>query len=627
MKLKKTFLFFLLALLNLTLVYCQQKQDSLPYYYALSKDSKHTIEEKLGYVGKVIRLAKSKNNYDYELKGYNRKSYLLGNLKHYDSAIVNANLLLAKSIKLSNSKYILKANRKLGDYHRLNDSLLLAFKYYKAHKNFSLVKGDTLSVITNLRWIASIEKKFDVPYESQSSAVEALSLIDNIKNKNAKIIEAEIGLYNHLGLIYGELDNYEKGLESYNKVIEITTNLEHKSIARNNKGNIYKAQEKYELALKEFDYAYQSSLNTKDEKQKSRYLSNLGLVKSKLNLPDALLNIKDALALRVQEDYKLGMYSSYMHLSEYYSDRKDTKEALSYTNKAYNLSLQLNSESDQVEALGILIDLGDNSKVKEYKSLVSTVFKLKQLNSNKFASTKYNYYKNERALKEAALESKNQKSFKLIYLLLSIIILSVSVFLYFILKAKHRKQKRQEIYNTETRISKTVHDEVANDIYHVMTKLQSGNDLNEEVLDDMESIYNRTRDISNQNSAIVLNDTFDTILSDLLLNYKSETVSIITKDLSKITWDAISNTKKKIIYRVLQELMVNMKKHSEATIVVLKFRKQGRKISIDYKDNGKGLPIKKGNGLANVESRIKSINGTFTFESENNKGFKATIRI
>ncbi len=71
--------------------------------------------------------------------------------------------------------------------------------------------------------------------------------------------------------------------------------------------------------------------------------------------------------------------------------------------------------------------------------------------------------------------------------------------------------------------------------------------------------------------------------------------------------------------------MVNMKKHSKASLVALSFSETKNKINISYTDNGLGTNLKKSTGLLNVENRISSIKGTIIFESEINKGFKVKI--
>ena len=74
--------------------------------------------------------------------------------------------------------------------------------------------------------------------------------------------------------------------------------------------------------------------------------------------------------------------------------------------------------------------------------------------------------------------------------------------------------------------------------------------------------------------------------------------------------------------------MVNMKKHSKAKLVAISFKKDRNQYFINYSDNGIGLEfdtLSTKNGLKNVETRIKSINGTITFETSLNNGFKAFI--
>ena len=73
--------------------------------------------------------------------------------------------------------------------------------------------------------------------------------------------------------------------------------------------------------------------------------------------------------------------------------------------------------------------------------------------------------------------------------------------------------------------------------------------------------------------------------------------------------------------------MTNMKKHSKASLVALTFLQKNSKLTVNYNDNGIGCNLSKNNGLNNAENRIHTINGTITFESEPNRGFKAQITV
>jgi signal transduction histidine kinase len=78
----------------------------------------------------------------------------------------------------------------------------------------------------------------------------------------------------------------------------------------------------------------------------------------------------------------------------------------------------------------------------------------------------------------------------------------------------------------------------------------------------------------------------------------------------------------------MQELLVNMKKHSHCSLAVLSFIYDKKAITIKYTDNGLGVKLvntNNTNGLQNIENRIKAIKGTIIFETEPDKGFKAQI--
>lgn len=102
---------------------------------------------------------------------------------------------------------------------------------------------------------------------------------------------------------------------------------------------------------------------------------------------------------------------------------------------------------------------------------------------------------------------------------------------------------------------------------------------------------------------------------------------ITIQNISKINWNKSSEIKKTSLYRILQELMTNMKKHSKATQVLLSFEHSKNKIRLGYRDNGVGGQLNNKNGLQNMENRIKAVDGSITFDTEPEKGFSATIII
>jgi signal transduction histidine kinase len=212
------------------------------------------------------------------------------------------------------------------------------------------------------------------------------------------------------------------------------------------------------------------------------------------------------------------------------------------------------------------------------------------------------------------------------------ILVLFSLGIFYRLKTRHQKEKLKEIYNTETRISQKVHDELANDMYQLLQKIHQKSSLpKNNIVFELDNIYKRTRDISHEISSVNLDHKYYYLeLKGMLDTYQNENVTITTIGLTKDILSTINDLKKIIVLRVLQELMINMEKHSKATQVVVSFKKSNNRIQVSYVDNGLGFNKKKhfkSNGLQNVENRIRAIKGNITFDTERTQGISITISL
>jgi len=83
------------------------------------------------------------------------------------------------------------------------------------------------------------------------------------------------------------------------------------------------------------------------------------------------------------------------------------------------------------------------------------------------------------------------------------------------------------------------------------------------------------------------------------------------------------------LYRIIQELVNNAIKHSEAKELVVQMIQEANRLCFIVLDNGKGFDLKdiehkKGIGLASIKSRVESFNGQFEINSKPNKGTEIT---
>lgn len=249
----------------------------------------------------------------------------------------------------------------------------------------------------------------------------------------------------------------------------------------------------------------------------------------------------------------------------------------------------------------------------------------------------YAIQKNSTGAASLASEEKNmllQISTDHNYLLLTSLVFTIfcSTLVYFLVRSRHKRERFMEGYITETRIAKRVHDEIANEIYGAINYLVNTNDIpseaKENLLARLDDIYFMTKNISREANSIDTGYNFPEHLKMMLMAYSDSKTNIIIKGMTNIDWNTVDAIKKIATYRSLQELMVNMKKHSQASLVVIDFNLNSKKIEITYTDNGLGatkeqLSLK--NGLTNIESRMASIDGQSNFDISSGKGFHVLL--
>jgi signal transduction histidine kinase len=203
-----------------------------------------------------------------------------------------------------------------------------------------------------------------------------------------------------------------------------------------------------------------------------------------------------------------------------------------------------------------------------------------------------------------------------------------------ILSYVYAKRKRQQqaatlkaVRQTQQDDSKKVHDTLANDIYYILKRVQHDEVIDRSWLENnIDEVYERARDISQEISVENDKDYYEKI-SARLTSFATEDTRVSLVGNSNELWQKTSPVAKIELKYVLQELMVNMRKHSQATNVVIKFEDCGSQALITYSDNGIGMRQAdiEGRGLKNTGNRIKSIGGEITFESTTYNGLQIQI--
>ncbi|WP_449389360.1 sensor histidine kinase [Chryseobacterium lineare] len=84
------------------------------------------------------------------------------------------------------------------------------------------------------------------------------------------------------------------------------------------------------------------------------------------------------------------------------------------------------------------------------------------------------------------------------------------------------------------------------------------------------------------------------------------------------------------LYRIIQEFTTNVLKHSEASRVWIYIKDNQNNLAVVISDNGESFEydeVKKGMGIKNIESRIKSMNAIHKWKNVLGKGSRLIIKI
>ncbi|WP_124979705.1 sensor histidine kinase [Nonlabens xiamenensis] len=154
-------------------------------------------------------------------------------------------------------------------------------------------------------------------------------------------------------------------------------------------------------------------------------------------------------------------------------------------------------------------------------------------------------------------------------------------------------------------------------------------DRAEQLLNDT---YETIRQLSHRKNSGVLASqglipSIENLAGKISLGNKTE-VKVLHHGLDK----RLDNSLELLIFRSIQELLSNVIRHANASIVTISLTAHEKDINIMVEDNGDGfdptyLPETSGMGLSNIEKRIEALEGSFEIDSDPRRGTTITIDI
>ncbi len=556
-----------------------------------------------------------------------------------DTAYLYARMGLAISSKIEYKKGIAEASLSMGYIYYYKNNYAAALKYYLTAYDLFEQLQDSPGMINSSLTIGKIhriEKNYPKALEYTQNAI---SLAEKAENKD-EMMAAYVGLGNILGV----QNKFDEAIEIFRMALKLAIELDKKeaepiilnNIAEgyNEKGDIDMAID-YELkALKIMNNTPEYSQDKLLRKSKSGILNTVSdLYYSKGEYSTSLFYAKEAL--------------NEINEAGYGKEKKDIYKTLS------KISAAQNNYSDAY------------MYVQLYSKLKDSIFDEESTRQIAEMQTKYQSEKKEKEnielkgkneMQDLLLQSETEKSKN--QLIISFVITGILIIGSFYIYSR-RKLKQKAVYANElakqeklrfkyvieaeekerSRIAQDLHDGLGQ---MLSTARLNVSGLEDSVIEEDKLYVERSVKIIDDACAEVRNISHNLMPNTLirlgLISAIQELVNNINaSNLMKIDFnfnftESIDKSFAIPIYRIVQEILNNMIKHSEADHIYININRSEDRLLLSMVDNGIGfnteiLSDSKGIGWKNIFSRVSLLNGVIELDSKNQEGTSVKINL
>ncbi len=473
-------------------------------------------------------------------------------------------------------------------------------------------------------------------------------------------------IYDHLQMLYFKLNQYDKGIEYGQKAVSLMKQTDDESLLISsliNLGLNYNGKSNISEARKYFDEALKRSVNSQNLMMESismLNLINLDLSSFQLDeIPpkaDRILEISDQ--INTGEDRII----AYKALGIYHLNKGNFTESENYFNQSLQMAKELDIPVQIGKIYGDLSNLyfskNDFKKANRFAAKsdsVQTRITNAELQMNiQELEKKYETEKKEATILTQKSKLKNRRVLNYIFGG-SILVLAAILWLLYRNHSQKQKLQKQRIGELEAeqklnavqsvlkgeqqeraRLAKDIHDSLSgmlSGIKYSLQHLKGNSNLEDESRQDLD----RSMDMLDS-SIHEMRRVAHNIMPEALVRYgldaalKDYSVEINKTGMVEVIYQSMGMENRKIdqsvsiaIYRIIQELINNVIKHSGASRVLVQLLSENSKLVVNVEDNGKGFNIDQtgsngGMGWKNIRSRIELLNGRADIQSAPEKG-------
>jgi two-component system, NarL family, sensor kinase len=571
-------------------------------------------EGRLAFI-KQMKLAQENRKKPEEASANHSLSNIASAQGFFDSAIHYAN----RSLELDSTiKNRVKVFSTLASTYRLMNDYPNAIRYNLETLRLCQVTGDRAMEVRTLMNTGNV---FAVKQDFQAAEKyyeQALATIDS-----AKMLNEFIHLNQNLGALNAEQKDYEMALKYFHKTLQASSKLGLIRLMTTtllNIGNVYQDKCVFKRAIEYYAKSMKLASTSGDQPSLASLHLNLGRT---YFLSDRLAEARIEISKCIDLSTTFGMPQ--------------------LKAKAFLISHKIDSAQGNYK-----------TALAEYKHMVSiedSLFNLQKEKQIVEALQKYESEKKAREITDLTREVETQEfevtrqRYRLnLMAIVFVSLLLVLIAIYFRFKIRQERkgkmdalQQQELIINAQEqiqeKISRELHDNVGQKLVALKYGLEYQQHLNVDTIPTatillLQEVMNEIRNASHLLSPhLVQSEGLHESIESLLKKSFSDTPVSYEFDVFHVVTNPSPETQLHV-YRICQELFVNILKHAQATAVIVQLYQHAVNLIVNVEDNGKGFPsnVKKGFGLTSIESRCRVLNGIVSWSTENGKT-TTTIRI
>jgi len=483
--------------------------------------------------------------------------------------------------------------------------------------------------------------------ENLEYGLKAINLFDSLGDRR------------NLGTMYGELGyqmkrrDLAKGFELMRKgivVLEERGEIEPLAKIYDNYGVLHEMSNLLDSALVFYRKALAFKRIMNDSVGMPYSLNNIfQLMMMNQSYDSALLYLNQSTRILENRNDGFVLAENYSYYGQLYSTLGNHKKAIEFNYKALNIA-QEHNYTFLIQSLYHDLSVNfenqnDYAKALEYHKLYKQFQdSLINLETNKTIADLQIQY--ETAEKEKELATKNQqlereKTIKTFIAIIAIILIfSMILFLrnkLLISKRNERISVQNALIEGEqserNRLALELHDGIANDISSVILSFSNSDSANENSakgLAKLKETHQNVRKLSHTLMPRSLREKgLGDALNELSINFGSEKLKISVQLLG--LEERLSTFIEFRLYRIVQEALNNIIKHSKASEVLIECNCVEGKLLVCIEDNGVGFyhsdVSEKGIGLQNITNRAKMMNGNVHIRTAPDEGTAVEISV